>query len=448
MRLSPRHSAAALLALAAVGACRGVFTRGPAGGPERVRVVMDTVRSDTAAADTAFPMMPAPTRRAADRGPLVRVLLAAPAPSATLTATTRWTIVSRDGTNLTAGDASERWSASIRQGQIRLERASDGFSFVTPAPVALRTLDAAGFVGFGGRRYRGEIIVSADGANLVVVNRLAVEDYLLGVVPLEIGNRAPQELAAVEAQAIAARSYAHTHRARNASWDVRATIDDQVYGGVDVERPLTSRAVEETAGQVLYFGGRIADAPYHSTCGGTTAEPGEVWNGEGGAVYLRRVSDRIPGTNRFYCDQAPRFEWSREIVGDSVGVLVERYLRSRGRAASIGRVRDVRVASRTASGRVGVLAIDGARGDATLRGNEIRYALRGPGGELLNSTYFSVDVDGSGQGGVRRLVMRGHGYGHGIGMCQWGAIGRARAGQDALTILRTYYPGTSVAIVQ
>lgn len=448
MRLSPRRSGAALLALAAVAACRGVFTRQPRDGPQRVRVVVDTVRSDTVVGDTAFPMMAAPSRRAARRGAAVRVLLAPPAPLASLTATTRWTIVSGAGVNVAAGDASERWVATAREGRIRLERTSDRFSFLTDPPATLRTLDAAGHVAFGGRRYRGELLVGVDGASVIVVNRVALEDYLLGVVPMEIGNRTPEELSAVEAQAIAARSYVHTHRGRSEAWDVRATVDDQVYGGVDAERPLTSRAVEETAGQVLYFGGRVADAPYHSTCGGSTAEPGEVWSGEGASPYLRRVSDRIPGTDRAYCDQAPRFDWSREIAGDSVGALVERYLRSRGRAASLGRLRAVRIASRTPSGRVGTLAIEGARGEATLRGNEIRYALRGPGGELLNSTYFSLEVEGAGQTGVRKVVIRGRGYGHGIGMCQWGAIGRARAGQDALTILRTYYPGTSVAIVE
>jgi stage II sporulation protein D len=89
--------------------------------------------------------------------------------------------------------------------------------------------------------------------------------------------------------------------------------------------------------------------------------------------------------------------------------------------------------------------IDTERGTYRVRGNDIRYVFRSPGGELLNSTYFSPDVLASPDGRVARLVIRGLGYGHGVGMCQWGAIGRARAGQDFRTILRTYYPGTTVA---
>jgi stage II sporulation protein D len=83
-----------------------------------------------------------------------------------------------------------------------------------------------------------------------------------------------------------------------------------------------------------------------------------------------------------------------------------------------------------------------------LRGNDIRYVLRAPGGEILNSTAFKVQVATGRDGAVSQLVLRGTGYGHGVGMCQWGAIGRARAGQDFRTILRTYYPGTSVGAVE
>ena len=83
-----------------------------------------------------------------------------------------------------------------------------------------------------------------------------------------------------------------------------------------------------------------------------------------------------------------------------------------------------------------------------LRGNDIRYVLRAPGGEILNSTAFSVETAEARDGSIARLTLRGTGYGHGVGMCQWGAIGRARAGQDFLTILRTYYPGTTVAAIE
>jgi stage II sporulation protein D len=180
-----------------------------------------------------------------------------------------------------------------------------------------------------------------------------------------------------------------------------------------------------------------------------TAEPGEVWTGEGGAPYLRRVDDHIPGSRRAYCDISPRYDWVREMSGEEIGAAVSRYLKSRGGAREIGTARTLRIESRTPSGRVGSLLVEGSEGETTLRGNAIRYALRVAGGELLNSTYFSIESSGSsdGGGGGRRFTLRGHGYGHGIGMCQWGAIGRARAGQDFRQILRTYYPGTVVTMM-
>jgi stage II sporulation protein D len=97
---------------------------------------------------------------------------------------------------------------------------------------------------------------------------------------------------------------------------------------------------------------------------------------------------------------------------------------------------------------VGTLKIATDRGNYVLRANDVRYVLRAPGGEILNSTYFSIETATGRDGAITMLTLRGTGYGHGVGMCQWGAIGRARAGQDFLTILSTYYPGTTVGTVE
>ena len=104
------------------------------------------------------------------------------------------------------------------------------------------------------------------------------------------------------------------------------------------------------------------------------------------------------------------------------------------------------VADVTPAGRVATLMIETDRGTVALRGNEMRSALRLPSGELLYSTYFSVEAV-TGRDGIESLTLAGGGNGHGVGMCQAGAIGRARAGQDFRTILRTYYPGTAVGTV-
>ena len=291
------------------------------------------------------------------------------------------------------------------------------------------------------------MILYAVDSGVRIVNRVAVEAYLRGVVPRELGVRSAGDRAALEAQAVAARSYAIT-RLGNVSraYDLTATTTDQVYGGADAENALADAAVAATEGLVLMYNGRAVSAPYHSTCGGSTAAPNELWRSQN-EPFLQAVSDRIPGTDRFYCDIAPRFRWERSWRADSLTAIVERYVRSYATVppGPAGEVRAVAVEGQTPSGRVSVLSIETDRITYRLRGNDIRYVLRSAGGELLNSTYFSPEVLPSPDGRLARLTIRGLGYGHGVGMCQWGAIGRARAGQDFRTILRTYFPGTSVA---
>jgi stage II sporulation protein D len=281
----------------------------------------------------------------------------------------------------------------------------------------------------------------------MVVNRLPVEDYLRGVVPLEIGRLGARDSAAVQAQAVAARSYAYvrlldpTPRA----FDLRATTASQVYGGVDAEHAVASAAVDATRGLVLRYEGRVVDAPFFSTCGGSTADAGEVWSA-GGAGYLRRVSDRIGASERFYCENGPRFRWTRTLSVAQLDVALAEYL---GRYVSVpasgpGSVRAIAIQQRTESGRVASIAIETDRGRFPVRGDDIRSVLRARGGEPLSSTYFSLAPEYDRDGLIRSLTLRGQGYGHGVGLCQWGAIGRARAGQSFRTILSTYYPGTTV----
>jgi stage II sporulation protein D len=280
------------------------------------------------------------------------------------------------------------------------------------------------------------------------VNWIRMDDYLRGVVASELGDRPMSELAAMQAQAITARSFAFAHLTEEPSrlYDVTSGVADQVYGGVAAESPSAIRAVESTRGLVLKFNGRVISAPYHSTCGGSTAAQSELWRAPD-EPYLQRVSDRIPGSDHYYCDDSPRFRWTRTLEGPALNAALAQYLGAVSSAPGSrnpGELRDVSVSAKTASGRVATLSIVTDRGTFQVHGNDTRSILRTPGGEILSSSSFSIEsVDRSG-GHVARLVLKGAGYGHGVGMCQWGAIGRARAGQDFRQILRTYYPGTSI----
>jgi len=272
-----------------------------------------------------------------------------------------------------------------------------------------------------------------------------MDSYLRGVVPLEIGNRTAAEVAAVQAQAVAARTYAYKHLNNARAFDMYSTVQDQVYGGVDAEKTQSDSAIASTADIVVLYNGQPISTPYHSTCGGSTAAVTEVWYNQPDEPYLRPVSDRIPGTDHFYCDPSPRFSWTQSYDAAGLRAVMEKYLATYTDApkTNLGKITDISEQGRTPSGRIKALTVQTESGNYTLRGNDIRFVLRDPKGAILNSTYFNFR-EAKGDGEVSSLTIDGRGYGHGIGMCQWGAIGRARAGQNFRTILETYYPGTTI----
>jgi stage II sporulation protein D len=379
----------------------------------------------------------------------IRVVLTQGASGADVQSNGAWMLLDPQRRLMARVGAGEQWRIERDGDRVRATRGAVRTGWVDGPIFAVMTSD--GFLAHGGRRYRGELVYRASPTGLLVLNRLRVDEYLAGVVPLEIGNRPASDSAAVQAQAVAARSYAFTHidPSDARGYDVTATVADQVYGGVDVETPLATRAITSTRGLVLKYGGRVVNAPYSSSCGGQTAEPSEVWN-TGDAPYLKRVSDRIPGTDRYYCDIGPRFTWTKTFDEPDLVGTISRYLATVTTVPgnNPGRPKSIAVVSNTPSGRVGELRVVTDRGTFTVRGNDIRYVLRGAGGEILNSTYFSVDSAQERDGYLRSLSLHGAGNGHGVGMCQWGAIGRARAGQNYRTILSTYYPGTTVGTIR
>src|SRR3569623_1542970 len=209
-----------------------------------------------------------------DNSQVVRIALAAGVPRVTVSATGEWKLYDSNGeSTLLHGDGGEQWSIESERGGLRASRSDGSPTGVRPPPFIVRSVVRGSFVMVNGKRYRGEIAVLPAPGGVTVINRLYMEDYLRGVVPLEIGqHRTDDERAAVEAQAVAARSYAYTHlvRERERPYDMLATVLDQVYGGADAEVPLADRAVLGTTRVVLTYNGRIINAPYQSTCGGST----------------------------------------------------------------------------------------------------------------------------------------------------------------------------------
>jgi stage II sporulation protein D len=381
----------------------------------------------------------------------VRIALETIAKTGTVSATGSWGVLDHGGRGLvTRSLANEELSvASLGDcnGAGFCEWMLSFTPRVTPGkgPVVIRPLTPSSFVMWNGKRYRGELVLAATDSGLLVVNDVPMDGYLRGVVPLEIGNRTSAEFAAVQAQAVAARTYAYKHLTSSRAFDMYATVQDQVYGGVDAEKPQADTAIMTTRDVVVLYNGQPITTPYHSTCGGSTAGVSEVWYDQPDQPYLRPVSDRIPGSDNYYCESSPRFSWTQSYDAAGLRAVMEKYLATYSNAPKngVGKITDIKEQGRTPSGRIAALTVQTESGSYTLRGNDIRFVLRDPKGAILNSTYFSFTKETSG-GEVSSLSVNGRGYGHGIGMCQWGAIGRARAGQNYRTILETYYPGTTI----
>lgn len=361
-------------------------------------------------------------------------------------------VVPATGEVVRAG-ARESWVFTATAGD-QVEGRGPGGRRIGPVPSLLRVSVPAGnaSVVIGGKPYRGGALIRPAGQGLVTaINLVELEEYLLGVVPLEIGVRPAAELEAVKAQAVAARTYAVRHLGSRESlgFDFYATVADQVYGGLASEDPTTSRAVRETAGEIVTYQGAPILAYYHSTCGGRTAAIEEAWPHRAPLAYLKSVSDEVRGEKgHYYCESSSRFRWDVSWAGPELRKTLRRTLTRAGRPATqpVQRVAAVTVQGWTRSGRVKelVLLVDGERYEVA--GDSTRWILEPEAGRILNSSLFVLDAEER-AGEVAELRARGGGWGHGVGMCQVGAMGRARAGQSYRQILTTYYEHTEVARV-
>jgi stage II sporulation protein D len=311
--------------------------------------------------------------------------------------------------------------------------------------VAVLATDPGALVRVNGRAYRGVVEIVRDTAGLTVVNRVLLESYLTGVVSAEMGRRNQAEFEALKAQAVVSRTYAlrNLNRRKALGFDLHAGVADQVYAGSGSETPEGREAVALTRGQVLTYGEAPIDAFYYSTCGGRTADGTEAFRAAS-RPYLRSFAD-VDEHGEAYCRISPRYHWREEWSGDALRGTLRRTLPATlgAKASRADEVRDVWVAERTASGRVGRLGITLGSEHVMVDGPQVRQVLRPASGDLLRSATFTLSAARAGRA-ITRLVADGQGAGHGVGMCQWGAVGRSRAGQDYQSILAAYYPGATL----
>lgn len=216
--------------------------------------------------------------------------------------------------------------------------------------------------------YRGAIVLVREGRHLLAVNRLSVERYLYGVVSAEMPAGWP--LAALEAQAVASRTYALGARNRDQPYDVYSDTRSQAYRGIRGETPRAIRAVHATARRVVAYDGHFAQTYFFSTSGGRTAAIDQVWDMPP-VSYLEGVSDP-------YDYLSPLHTWTERFTDRQVAARLRKFVP--------GKFRRVEVTSRTPRGRVKTLEIYGSEGSAEITGAQFRTRLH------LRSTWFRVST--------------------------------------------------------
>jgi stage II sporulation protein D len=296
-----------------------------------------------------------------------------------------------------------------------------------------------------GKRYRGllEINYSPEDSSALALNLVFVEDYLKGVLPGEIGKWGEKELEALKAQAIAARTYAlySSGNYKEKGYDLESTVADQVYLGVDSENKLSNLAIQKTKGMILIYNGKPIKAHYHANCGGWTERIEEVWD-KPPEPYLNSYGDNS------FCSWAKNTSWEENWSREELEEIVNTYITPYQELpqGGIGKILDLKVLERSPSGRVSLLELRTDKYIIKLEKDNIRWVLRrkNPPHPILPSTFFDISLQRDASDQLEKIVFKGSGNGHGVGMCQTGAIGRARAGQSYRAILSHYYRGAKI----
>ncbi|MCB4792713.1 MAG: SpoIID/LytB domain-containing protein [Elusimicrobia bacterium] len=298
----------------------------------------------------------------------------------------------------------------------------NGFSF--ESPVRLMAKNPKDRVTIDGKHYRDSLLILCKDGRLSLVNELGLEDYIYGILPREVSPEWPLE--SLKAQAVISRTYALQNIGKHEKddFDLCNTVHCQVYGGVESEDSRSNKAVEETRGEVIIFKDKLAHVFFHAACGGHTEDPNEVWN------YGEEVPKYLMGHTCRFCKNSPHNNWKNELSAE--------YIRKKLNTAGydVGEIKRISGAGRTGSGRVRNLKVTGEKKSVAINAAKFRLFVDT---YLIKSTYIdSIKKKGT------KFVFAGSGWGHGVGMCQWGTKKMAEKGYDYKQILKYYFPKTSI----
>jgi len=350
----------------------------------------------------------------------LRVAIKQDVKEVTVGSSTQAVVKDGSGRSLGAIAAMNAFVAQPAKGGVVMDRWQAGQFWVEPS--------GDGYVFIGDRWYRGKTLVIPTGKGLTAVNYVDVEQYLYSVLGGEMNGNWPQE--ALKAQAVAARSYALYQRQRsNGIFDVGDTPRWQVYKGILDESVGTQTAVRATDGQVLTYSNQIIEAVFHSSAGGCTENVEDVWTQA--LPYLRSVKE---GFN----ENSPVAQWQKAFSRSELSK----------RITGVGNIVSLIPAKVTTCGRISTMRVVGDSGKSRLiSGDDLRLALD------LKSTLFTISPQqNSAAKGKEQLPamfqVDGRGFGHGLGMSQWGAYNMAQLGANYQQILLFYYKNTALAKIQ
>jgi len=304
--------------------------------------------------------------------------------------------------------------------------AADGYFFalLRPRPTTMKVADEARL---GARRYAGSIKIFVAGNELCVVNITPVDDYLAGVLAAEM----PQaDLAALQAQAVVSRTFLvkNDQRHQQTGYQFCDLTHCQTYKGSDGVTAKIKRAVAETRDEILTFAHQPIAAYYSSTCGGFTGDDAGVWAKTADQPYLQSLADA--GNKLDFCRNSPHYRWRSRLPADSLHEIWRQRLGEP--------ITSIAVAKKGTDGRVRELALMG-NSLHLISGEDFRaVTCRVIGWNTLKSTAFDLQFE------KNTYIFEGRGLGHGLGLCQYGAMEMARRGYSYREILRHYFPDTDI----
>lgn len=364
---------------------------------------------------------------------LFLLLLSLPATAAQKTGPVIRVAISRGSESLNIKTSSRLYMQEVASGQkyMLLENSSyevapDGHSILVAdqrlrSPIKILPGEGKEHVRLGSRLYKGDLLIRVSEEGLLdVIEHLPLEEYLYGVLPLEMSPGWPLE--ALKAQAVASRTYALKHINPLKDYDVTNNTDRQVYGGTSKTDPRIKKAVDSTKDLVMKYKGKLITAYFHACCGGHTASSKAAWG--------ETLNKPLYGVRDPFCKTSRHYRWRLFIPHESLLRMVQ------AKGSSALRIKSIRISRRDKSNRALAIKLRTDQGAVTVKAADMRKRF---GTSKFKSTLITSITRTKGG-----YTFSGRGWGHGVGMCQDGAKNMALKGRHYRRILRHYYPGTAL----